>query len=306
MSTAIPSIASQVATKALRWLHTNQRLGAMPPGTTADLAEPDSVYKPLGESALAASLVLREAVAKPADLHAAEELVDFTWHELGTGDLLYERALRHTLMTDPLEVYAHFVRCGRRHPSLDQLLAHQIRLCSVHNIEALPNRKLAIANAARIIGLDYGHDWNTLSAATWLGARPEPWAIDWMTAYYMTHTVFHLTDWGARPEGLNAEITAYLWTWLPVWIDVWLEIGEWDLVGELLIVGACLEEPYRNSHHWAAFAAVQHPDGLVPRDAEPVEGTPQQIFTAHQHTVMVAIVAGTLATARISATGEGA
>jgi len=300
MSTAAPPVAHQVAVKALRWLRTNQRLGAMPPNTTADIAEPNNTYKPLSENALAASLVLREGVAEPADLHAAEDILDFAWRELRAGDLLYERALLHTLMTDPLEVYAHFVRCGRRHPNLDQLLAHQTRLRSVRAIEVLSNRKLAIANAARIVGLDYGHDWDILTATTWLGAIPEPWTIDWMTAYHMTHTVFHLTDWGAHPNGLNAEITSYLQTWLPVWIEVWLEIGQWDLVGELLIVGACLDEPYRDPEHWAAFAAVQHDDGLVPRDTEPVDGTPEQVFTEQQHTAVVAIVAGTLATARTS------
>ncbi len=298
MTAAIPPVAHHVAVKALRWLRANQTLGAMPPESTADLADPDSVYKPLSENALAASLVLREAIAEPAELHAAEDLVDFAWRELRDGDLLYERALRHTLMSDPLEVYAHFARCGRRHTHLERLLNHQARLRSVRGAEVIPNRRLAIANAARIVGLDHGHDWAALAAATWLGALPEPWAIDWMTAYCVTHTVFHLTDWGARPDGLNPEITSYLQTWLPVWIEVWLEIGQWDLVGELLIVGACLDEPYRDPGHWGAFAAVQHDDGLVPRDAEPVDGEPAQVFTDHQHTAVVAIVAGTLATAR--------
>lgn len=285
---------------ALRWLRSNQTLGGMPPQSTADLAAPESNYKPLTENVLAASLVLREAVADAADRRVAWDLVDFAWHEFREGDLLYERALRHTLMSDPLEVYAHFVRCGHRHPHLERLLAHQARLRSARAVEVIPNRKLAVANAARTVGLDRGDDWTVLAAVTWLGLTPEPWALDWMTAYYLTHTVFHLTDWGDRPQNLSAEIADYLQTWLPVWLDVWLEIGEWDLAGELLIVGACLDEPYCDAGHWERFTAAQHDDGLVPRDTEPVDGKPEQVFADHQHTAVVAIIAGTLATARAS------
>lgn len=92
MSAAAPPAAHRMALKALRWLRANQTLGGMPPDATADLTDPDNNYKPLSENVLAASLVLREAIAGPADLRAAREVVDFAWGELRAGDLLYERA----------------------------------------------------------------------------------------------------------------------------------------------------------------------------------------------------------------------
>ncbi|REE99837.1 DUF6895 family protein [Thermomonospora umbrina] len=290
--------ARRVADRALSWLHAHRELGAMPVDSTADLGDPDSVYKPLGETTLAASLILRDADSGAGQQVAAQSLIDYAWGQMREGDLLYDRQIRHTLMSDPLETYAHFVRVGYRHPRLDGLLAHNAALRSVRAIEVVPNRRMAVANAARIVGLDHGVDWDDLLRATWLGGDPEPWAIDWMTAYHMTHTVFHTTDWGARPEGLPADVAGYLRDWLPVWIDVWREIQQWDLMTELLIVGACLPEPYWDPADWRVLEEIQHDDGFVPRDGEPVAEDPAQRFREHQHTVVVTAVAGTIAAAR--------
>ncbi|WKK26800.1 hypothetical protein QZH56_15115 [Streptomyces olivoreticuli] len=294
----VKTAARRMSDRALSWLHANRAYGAFPEGTTETIGDPDGVYKPLGETSLAASLILRYGVAGPGQLAAAQSLMDFVWQQFRRGDLLYERQLRHTLMTDPLETYAPFVRCGYRHADLDRLLAHHARLRSVGSVELLPNRRLAVANAARIAGLDRDLDWSALTGATWLGATPEPWAINWFTGYEMTHTVFHLTDWGGRPHGLPPDLTAYVRTWLPVWIDIWREVGQWDLVTELLIVGASLDEPYCEPSDWEAIAALQHEDGFVPRDADPVDDDPLQRFKDHQHTVVVTAVAGSIALAR--------
>ncbi|SFC36836.1 DUF6895 family protein [Streptomyces aidingensis] len=300
--TAAPAVPGPVrdtarllADRALSWLHANRRFGALPPGTTETLDDPDSTYKPLGESALAASLVLRDPHSGAGRRAAAQNLLDYLWEQFRAGDLLYERQLRHTLMTDPMETYSHFARAGYRHAELDRLLAHHSRLRSLRAVEVVPNRRLAVANAARVVGLAplREDDWAALARATWLGAEPEPWAVDWMTAYHMTHTVFHLTDWSARPEGLPAPLAAYLHDWLPVWTDIWREVAQWDLLAELLIVGACLPEPYCDPGHWEALAGIQRPDGLVPRDGEPVTDDPEQRFHDHQHTVAVVTVAGT-------------
>ncbi|ARQ71862.1 DUF6895 family protein [Streptomyces marincola] len=298
MTAPVTSIAHQVASRALHWLHAHRERGVLPADSTADLGDPNSVYKPLGESALAGSLVLREAAAGSTEMRLARELLDYAWTQFREGDLLYERQLRHLLMTDPLETYAHFTRSGYRHAGMDRLLRHNAGLNSVRAVEVVPNRKLAIANAARLAGVDHGTDWTALARATWLGATPEPWAIDWMTAYAMTHTVFHLTDWGGRPEGLPADMAGYLTTWLPVWIDIWREVAQWDLVAELMIVGACLDEPVCDPEIWAVLADIQHEDGLLPRDGDPVSEDEDERFTDHQHTAVVAAVAGSIAVSR--------
>ncbi|MFF2655965.1 DUF6895 family protein [Kitasatospora sp. NPDC058032] len=297
----IIAIAQQVGSKSLRWLHAyyESGLGGFQEDVTTDLANPNEIYKPLGEVALATGLLLREGVAGADDTRIARQVIDLAWAELREGDLLYDRQLRYPLMTDPLEVYVHFARAGFRHPALEDQLATLNRLHSVRAAEQLPSRRLASANARRVIGLDQLEDWNELAAATWLGATPEPWIIDWLTAYYVTHSVFHLTDWGARPECLPAHIRDYLRDWLPAWLDVWQEVGHWDLVGELLIVAACIGELDQGTTGWAALAAAQLPDGLLPKDANTAtEGDPAQLLTDHGHTAVVAVVAATTTLAR--------
>ncbi|MEU6233987.1 hypothetical protein [Kitasatospora sp. NPDC047058] len=298
--TAVLQAAQQLSSGALRWLYGcyENGLGRFPDGATIDLADPNNVYKPLGEAALATGLLLREGVGGTEDSRIARDLLDLCWAELREGDLLYERQLRYPLMTDPLEVYVHFARAGFRHPRLEELVRSLAEVRSVRAMEILPNRRLAAANARRVIGLSGHTDWPALAATTWLGATPEPWMIDWLTAYHVTHTVFHLTDWGARPDGLPAPMRDYLHDWLPAWLEVWLENGEWDLIGELLIVATCIGAPEAGAAAWAALAAAQRPDGLVPRDTRPVPEDPAKQLTDHGHTAVVTVVAGVVTLAR--------
>jgi hypothetical protein len=300
--TAVTAVAHEVASGALTWLAANRGLGDLP-GGEFDFADPDGQYKPLGEAALAASLVLREGVSGTAELQAARDLVDHSWTQFREGDLLYERSLQHTLNTDATEFYGSFVRAGYRHDRLDRLLRHTFALKSPHAAELVPNRRLAVANAVRLIGLPDRADWPALIDATWLGAMPEPWTIDWATGYHVTHTVFHATDWAATPAGLPPAIAAYLADWLPVWADIWRETAQWDLLGELLIVGACLEEPWTDPDAWTALAAAQLSDGLLPRDGEPVDEDPALRYGNHQHPTIVAAVAGCLTVSRTLVSG---
>jgi hypothetical protein len=94
-------------------------------------------------------------------------------------------------------------------------------------------------------------------------------------------------------------VVEYLANWLPVWSAVWAEAGQWDLLGELLIVGACLPEPWCDQATWELFAHARHADGFVPRDDGPVADELRQRFLDHQHTAVVATVAGTLAVSRL-------
>ncbi|MFJ2645533.1 DUF6895 family protein [Streptomyces sp. NPDC087420] len=301
MDMSVTPLAHQVTSKALTWLHAHREHGALPEYSTAQLAEPNSVYKPLGETALAASLVVREAVAGTQELRIARELLDFCWEQLGEGAMLHERLLRYPMMSDPLETYTHFARSGYRHRALERLVAHTTSLRSARAAEVLPNRRLAVANAARVAGLDRGpipFDWDALRRETWLGSFPEPWLVDWVNAYNMTHSVFHCTDWGRLPTGLGADLSAYVGNWLPVWTDIWAEIGEWDLMAELMIVGSCLPEPHCDAGDWERLASLQHEDGLYPRDAQPVSDDPGERFSDQHHPTVVAAVAGTLALSR--------
>jgi hypothetical protein len=295
--TTVVHIAHDVTAGALGWLHAHRELGAFEDDATADLNDPNGVYKSLCELALVSSLVLREGVAGTAEQVAARELLEFTWGQLRDGDLLYERQLRHALLTDPLETYVHHARSGFRHEPLEEALREGSAADSL--TEVLPNRRLAVANAHRVVGIPRDDDLVAMFRQTWLGRTPQPWALDWYTAYHLTHAVFHFTDWGGLPDDLPPDVVEYLGNWLPVWVDVWAEAGQWDLLGELLIVGACLPEPHCDLAEWQLFARAQHPDGFVPRDTDPVVDDPRKRFHDHQHTAVVAAVAGTVAMSRL-------
>ena len=81
---------------------------------------------------------------------------------------------------------------------------------------------------------------------------------------------------------------------------MWREAGRWDLVAELLVVGASLPEPSCAPADWEDLAAHQHEDGLVPRDGGPVDDDPRRRFADHRHTVVVTAVAGSIALARVA------
>ncbi|MGP4111403.1 DUF6895 family protein [Streptomyces sp. 4N509B] len=299
MTTDLARIAHEVRSRALGWLHTHRRFGAL---TGEDLSENLDAYKALGETALTACLVLRDGAAGSRDRSLARELLEFCWAQVGEGALLYERLLRHPLTTDAVEFYVPFARSGLRHPGLERLIPHLAAAGTAQIVEHVPNRRLAVANALRVTGHDRGAAalaWETLTRATWLGGTPQPWHIDWTTGYAVTHTVFHLTDWGRRPSGLPDDIVAYLTRWLPVWLDVWTEARQWDLVGELLVADCCLPAPRAEVDDWRRLADLQHPDGLTPRDGQPVEDDPATRFRDHQHTTIVAAIAATVALARV-------
>ncbi|MFE4513333.1 DUF6895 family protein [Kitasatospora sp. NPDC056783] len=299
--TEVLATAQQLGSRSLAWLHAGYQRGysRLEDSTIVDLADPEDVYKPLCEAALASSLVLRDGVAGPHDTRLARELLEAAWAQLGEGGLLLERQLRHVTLVDPLETYGHFARAGFRHAAMEELLTSIGRLRAVHAVEIQGSRHLALANARRISGLEPQPDWPTLARNTWLGALPEPWTIAWVIAYQVTHTVFHLTDWGARPECLPEPMRDYLRDWLPVWLDIWLEIEQWDLAGELLIVDSCIGEPVTGRVGWEALTAAQQEDGMIKCEGSaPENDDPEEDFRQHCHTAVVGVVAADVALSR--------
>lgn len=129
--------------------------------------------------------------------------------------------------------------------------------------------------------------------------RLSAWTVEGHIAYDVTHAVFHLTDWGENPGGLPPRLADYLADWLPVWIDDWLDLRRWDLLGELLVVDACLPRPTLDERGWAGFAGAQRDDGAMPavRDMPDI-ADPDELFDAVYHPTLVAAFASTLATSR--------
>ncbi len=157
-----------------------------------------------------------------------------------------------------------FRELGYRQPDLESAIRLNHRLASWAALEVLPVRRLGLSAIERRFGVEPSVPETAALAHTWLARRPEPWTVEGHIGYDITHTVFHLTDWGEKPAGLPADIAEYLALWLPVWLDDWLDLKRWDLLGELLVVDACLPEPTLDPAAWAGFAQAQEPDGAMP------------------------------------------
>ncbi|MGH3856787.1 MAG: DUF6895 family protein [Pseudonocardiaceae bacterium] len=297
MSAAIAGPAQLVCSRALGWLGRARSDFALPEGVAAAQI-PIRALKSVAELGLAMSLVEREAVAGAEDGQVARQLAEFAWGQLQGGLLLYHRQLDDPASSFPMEVYASFVRAGYRHRRLAALCAHLVGLRVARVRELAPHDQLAVVAAAHQLGLPAPVDPLVLVERTWLGGQPEPWMLDAADAYALTHTVFHLTDFGADPGGLPQELQEYLHLWLPVWVEVVTETKAWDLLAELLIVDACLTTPQAYPRAWELLALAQHPDGMLPGGTTKALRNPEQMFRNHYHPTLVAVIAGTLAVSR--------
>ncbi|WP_416970935.1 DUF6895 family protein [Streptomyces sp. 4F14] len=282
-------LLDRVARRALGWLTAHRDAFRLPADATTD-ADRDLTWKPLGELA---QLTGRIAALHPsADLRAeAAALFAFAWAETREGALFAELVHREPHATYPVEIYAVFAQAGLRHRATDELTAATAPLRSRTVALDTPTRTLGVLMAERRIGLAPHTDPAAELARTWLGVRPEPWALDLRTAYGLTHDVFHVTDWGADRTALTPEAARYLRLWLPAWLDDRLAQGEWDLVAELLAVGACLPDADPYDGAWARLAEAQSADGGLPEQ----DAFPRDSFRACYHSTLATAFAATLA-----------
>ncbi|MDA3645149.1 hypothetical protein LZ318_27150 [Saccharopolyspora indica] len=291
-----PALLHQVGVRAWEWLAANREHFRPCPGED----NPAEAFKPVGELAMAAAALLREGVAGSQQVADARSLLEFAWNDLlDAGDVL-ERVQREAPLTSAcMEVYVHFHERGYRNPGLEETLrvVRALRGCSA--AEVVPYRKLGIALAEHQLGLTVGSDLDGAVRETLLGRFPEPWTVDRDVAYAITHTVFYLTDWGARPDRVPSMIADYLDLWLPVWSAECVERRQWDLLGELLATDACLPEPALDGASWGGLAAAQAPDGALPAIGEMPAGDAGEVFELVYHPTLVAAFATTLATSRV-------
>ncbi|MGW1465480.1 DUF6895 family protein [Streptomyces sp. NPDC002308] len=288
----------EVGAKALQWLHAHREGFRLEDDPSPEAGMLDR-FKPLGELALISKVIFREGVAGSQQATLARSLLDFAWHELlDSGHRLLDGQRREPLCPAPMEVYVPFKELGYRHPDLEAAVRLNRRLTSWGRLEVNPVRRLGIATVERRFGLTASVPEDEAFRRTWLAARPEPWTVEGHIAYDITHTVFHLTDWGLSPDGLPPEIADYLALWLPVWLDDWTDLKRWDLLGELLVVDACLPEPTLDPAAWDAFAAAQDPDGAMPVLEGMPEGDPGWVFDLVYHPTLVAAFASALAVSR--------
>ncbi|MBT1090133.1 MULTISPECIES: DUF6895 family protein [Streptomyces] len=287
-----------VGVRALEWLWAHRDGFRLEPDVDPEIGFLER-FKPVGELALICRVLFREGVAGSRQADLARRLLDHTWrHTLDGGRMLARGQRIEPMSPIPFEVYLPYKELGYSEPEVERATVLYHRLESWAALELDPTRRLGLAAFQRRFGLTPRPPEAALVAPTWLARRPEPWTVSGHIAYDVTHTVFHLTDWGAHPEALPPEIADYLATWLPVWIDDWLDLKRWDLLGELLVVDACLPRPTLDERGWEGFAAAQQADGAMPAVRSMPEGEPDELFDMVYHPTLVAAFASFLATSR--------
>ncbi|MFI8192322.1 DUF6895 family protein [Streptomyces sp. NPDC085946] len=287
-----------VGVGALEWLWAHREGFRLEPEADPEVGFLER-FKPVGELAMICKVLFREGVAGSRQSRLARRLVDHAWREVLDGGRMLVRGQRtEPISPIPFEVYVPFKELGYSHPDLERAVALNHRLDSWTACEKTPTRRLGQSAFQRRYGLPPRPPEADALGGTWLAATPEPWTVDARIAYDVTHNVFHLTDWGERPDGLPPGLAAYLAAWLPAWLDDWLDLERWDLLGELLVVDACLPDPTLDERAWQGFAAAQQPDGAMPAVREMPEGDPDEVFDIVYHPTLVAAFASVLATSR--------
>ncbi|MFF8289427.1 DUF6895 family protein [Streptomyces sp. NPDC016309] len=298
MTAASTRLVHTVGVGALEWLHAHRDGFRLEPD-----ADPETGYlerfKPVGELAVICKVLFREGVAGSRQADLARRLLDHAWREVLDGGQALVRGQRtEPISPIPFETYVPFRELGHSQPELERAIRLNHRLGSWARLEVLPVRRLGLSAFERRFGLTPSLPEDEAFGRTWLARRPEPWTVDTRIGYDITHTVFHLTDWGEDPDRLPPETAGHLQQWLPVWLDDWLDLERWDLLGELLVVDACLPRPTLDASAWEGFAAAQQPDGAVPPMGGMPAGDPQDVFDLVYHSTLVAAFASVLATSR--------
>jgi hypothetical protein len=132
--------------------------------------------------------------------------------------------------------------------------------------EVAPYRRMDQMHALWKSGLRGAPAWSDLYADT-VAAR---WSclstFQKPEAYALTHVMFYLTDFGNQPVPLPAQEVEILIGKFTALLIRYLRIGEWDLVGELLIglrVLKCEDGPLvLAARH--ALSKARRPDGGIP------------------------------------------
>ncbi len=114
-------------------------------------------------------------------------------------------------------------------------------------------------------------------------------------AYRITHTLFHITDFGQRRMELTEAERLRALTLVDRMTDYFISIGYWDLIAELMLSQHCLgQDPTRTRSGVAgvkALLAVQTADGRIPAryvEQRPPETLPPvSLFRYAYHTTLV-------------------
>ncbi|MGW0560134.1 DUF6895 family protein [Streptomyces sp. NPDC003016] len=296
---ASPALLHGIGDRALAWLDDHREHFRLTPEDRATSRGVIERLKPIGELSINLRVLFREGVAGSHQHARAGHLLDFAWRELlDGGNVLAAFQHEEPFSSVPLEIYSTFHELGFRHPGLDSAVEASRRTLTWSALEMVPNRRLGVINSERQTGLVPREDFDRALSRTWLGRLPEPWTVQYHIAYDITHTVFHLTNWGENPDGIPPDIASYLALYLPAWLEDWADLEHWDLLGELLFVDTCLPRPVLDAEIWERYAAAQSDTGAMPLHHGMPDGDAAEVFDIVHHPTLVAAFVSAMAVSR--------
>ena len=288
-----------VGVRALEWLWAHRDGFRLEPDVDPEVGFLER-FKPVGELALICRVLFREGVAGSRQAELARQLLDHTWrHTLDGGRMLVRGQRIEPLSPIPFEVYLPYKELGYSQPEVERATVLYHRLNSWASLELNPTRRLGLSAFQRRFGLTPRTPEADLVGETWLARTPEPWTVSGHIAYDLTHTVFHLTDWGERP-GRPAAGHRRLPRHLAAGLD-------------RRLAGPGALGPARRTPRRRRLSAPPHPrrtglGGLRRRSAarrcharraRPCpRATPEEVFDIVYHPTLVAAFASVLATSR--------
>jgi hypothetical protein len=143
-------------------------------------------------------------------------------------------------------------------------------------------------------------NWYRRYRDTTVGKRCSPVYLDLESAYAVTHTLFYLTDFGGRRLALPTSDMKYIRSLVNALLVHYGRVGNWDILGELLVVAPSVGGCNATVYEWAAdaFARARRADGAVPANSstattllEASESTLDDLCFQHcYHTTLVALL----------------
>lgn len=285
---------------ALSWIESNlSRFGVSASGDDLTLVEE---VKPLAELSLACDLISRTGVRSRFGrqfISFSKDVLANCWDELDRGEHLRHLLLRYPDLFSLVTVYPPFRRAGFRNADLDRSIESIVEDPGIRALEFPAWRLIDFAVALRALG--FRSPWRPAEefGRTWLGQAPPPWMMSESAAYSLTHTVFYMTDFGFMPEGLPKRARVYVSKWFGPWSRYFARAPNFDLLGEFLMVGYCLDikqVPDLLKYLLAAQGrngAVCGPEAILTNLGSRVSEK-QRRFLRDYHTTLVALMASVL------------
>jgi hypothetical protein len=143
-------------------------------------------------------------------------------------------------------------------------------------------------------------NWYQRYRATTLGQHCGPVYLDVEAAYSVTHTLFYLTDFGSRDLALPTSDRPYVRSLVNALLVHYSRVGNWDVLGELLMLVPIISACNTTVYEWAseAFASARRADGSVPANRQAAaalldasDSTLDELSFRHcYHTTLVALL----------------